>query len=253
ENIGTYIGSRTKLEKGDAIVRITKIVQESNPSGGFVKKDERTGRWYKIKDSEARDKVGHAIRKAVQRLQDTQPKLAARLRKEYAPSPTHAAVNGKKKPEKEEKTKCGTLKSKQSFETAPAAADTVAPPTKTVAAHVAVEPTNEALLPQSSHPHFPVHPVAYSAWQGMGLLGSSASSSPALVAKRGTPINASTVLGNLPALNQPGQSNLFAQNLSRITNRSMFPGYDPLLALRQGQQRSNDELNLIRALQQQEE
>ena len=54
--------------------------------GGFVRKDETTGRWCKIKDGEARDKVGHAVRKAVQRLEDTKPRLAARLKLEHSSS-----------------------------------------------------------------------------------------------------------------------------------------------------------------------
>ncbi|KAG7337261.1 hypothetical protein IV203_006799 [Nitzschia inconspicua] len=41
KNIGPYIGSRTKLEKGDSIIRITKIVNDNSPTGGFVKKDEQ--------------------------------------------------------------------------------------------------------------------------------------------------------------------------------------------------------------------
>ena len=82
-NIGPYIGSRTKAEKGNAINRIVDIVKQSNPEGGFVRRDPTTGRWFRIKDIEARDKVGHAIRKAVQRLEETKPKLASRLKKEY--------------------------------------------------------------------------------------------------------------------------------------------------------------------------
>jgi hypothetical protein len=83
ENIGHYLGARTKAEKGDAINLVVDLVKQNNPSGGFVRKDPSTGRWFRIKDLEARDKVGHAIRKAVQRLEETKPKLATRLKKEY--------------------------------------------------------------------------------------------------------------------------------------------------------------------------
>jgi hypothetical protein len=48
--------------------------------------DSRTGRWLRIKESEARDKVGHAIRKAIQRLEETRPKTIARLKNQYAAS-----------------------------------------------------------------------------------------------------------------------------------------------------------------------
>jgi hypothetical protein len=61
---------------------VLDLVKQNNPSGGFVRKDPSTGRWFRIKDLEARDKVGHAIRKAVQRLEETKPKLATRLKME---------------------------------------------------------------------------------------------------------------------------------------------------------------------------
>lgn len=81
-SIGPYLAARTKLEKSDAIAVIVDQVATTSPTGGFVKKDAASGRWYRIKEAEARDKVGHAIRKAVQRLEDTKPKLAEKLRKE---------------------------------------------------------------------------------------------------------------------------------------------------------------------------
>jgi hypothetical protein len=83
-SIGPYLAARTKLEKSDAIAVIVDQVSTTSPTGGFVKKDAASGRWYRIKEAEARDKVGHAIRKAVQRIEDTKPKLAEKLRKESA-------------------------------------------------------------------------------------------------------------------------------------------------------------------------
>lgn len=58
-----------------------------------------TGRWYRIDDSEAHDKVGHAIRKAVQRLQDTKPKTLERLRKECSANlqSRYASLSGAQK------------------------------------------------------------------------------------------------------------------------------------------------------------
>jgi hypothetical protein len=44
-------------------------VRSESPSGGFVKKDFHSGRWYELGDEKARDKVGHAIRKAAEELQ----------------------------------------------------------------------------------------------------------------------------------------------------------------------------------------
>eukprot|EP00934_Nitzschia_sp_Nitz4_P005686 Nitzschia sp. Nitz4//scaffold2_size372955//170467//171643//NITZ4_000420-RA/size372955-snap-gene-0.80-mRNA-1//-1//CDS//3329546769//5676//frame0 len=83
-NVGPYIAAKTKLEKSEAIAEIVDKVRRRRPLGGFIKRDPSSGRWFQIKESEARDKVGHAIRKAVQRLEDTKPKLAARLKKEYS-------------------------------------------------------------------------------------------------------------------------------------------------------------------------
>jgi len=82
QNVGSYLGARTKLEKGEAIALIVDKIKQKSPQGGLIKKNVVTGRWYRIRDSEARDKVGHAIRKAVQRLEETKPKLAARLKQE---------------------------------------------------------------------------------------------------------------------------------------------------------------------------
>jgi len=86
QNVGPYLAARTKVEKTEAIAAIVNKICQNSPSGGFIKKDTNTGRWYRIKESEARDKVGHAIRKAVQRLEETKPRLAARIRKEYTSS-----------------------------------------------------------------------------------------------------------------------------------------------------------------------
>lgn len=86
QNVGPYLAARTKVEKTEAIAAIVDKICQDSPNGGFIKRDSRTGRWYRIKDNEARDKVGHAIRKAVQRLEETKPKLAARIRKEHTQS-----------------------------------------------------------------------------------------------------------------------------------------------------------------------
>lgn len=86
QNVGPYLAARTKIEKSEAIALIVDKVHQTSPHGGFIKKDPATGRWFRIKENEARDKVGHAIRKAVQRLEETKPKLAARIKKEYSSS-----------------------------------------------------------------------------------------------------------------------------------------------------------------------
>jgi hypothetical protein len=221
-------------------VQIARIARESSPTGGFVKKDEHTGRWYRIKESEARDKVGHAIRKAVQRLEDTQPKLFARLRKEYSAKVAKAHSDAARekqlrqhKVENENDYACPSRKEEPAEKAAAAPAE----------AHKA---RNKASFQ---------HIAALSSRQNAGNLPSS----PALLGHLGSTTNASTQPVILPTINQlmhgytAEQSHLLAHSLSRSTNSSLLPGYNPLFALRLQEQRSHDELALIRALQQQEE
>ena len=59
----------TKLEKTQVIAAVIDKVRSDSSGGGFVKKDFYTGRWYEIGNEKARDKVGHAIRKAAEELQ----------------------------------------------------------------------------------------------------------------------------------------------------------------------------------------
>jgi hypothetical protein len=59
----------TKLDKTEVISAVIEQVRDESPGGGgFVKKDLYNGRWYKIGDEKARDKVGHAMRKAAELL-----------------------------------------------------------------------------------------------------------------------------------------------------------------------------------------
>ena len=245
KNIGPYLGSNTKLEKGEAIADITKLVQDNSPDGGFVKLDSKTGRWFRIKESEARDKVGHAIRKAVQRMEDAQPKLYSRLKKEFTEKAAAA------KAEEREEGGDAALESDDNQQKKPKASSKTSRKRKSTSSAVAIEqlpqpdPIRDAALP--------VHQQ-----QRMGILPGL--SSPALMGQmRGLP---ASLPGALSSLNQfrPGlsidQTNLLAQSLRGTPTSSLLQAnYNPLLALHiQGQQqRSQDDLALIRALQQQEE
>jgi hypothetical protein len=61
-----YVAARTKLEKTQVIASVVDKVRRDSPGcGGFVKRDFHTGLWFEIGDDKARDKVGHAIRRAV--------------------------------------------------------------------------------------------------------------------------------------------------------------------------------------------
>lgn len=63
-----YVEAQTKFEKTKAIADLIEKIRHDSPDGGFVKKDFYTGRWYEIGLERARDKVGHAIRKAADKL-----------------------------------------------------------------------------------------------------------------------------------------------------------------------------------------
>lgn len=65
-NKDRYVQAPTKLDKSLVVDEIVKTIAAASPStGGFIKKDEATGRWYKITDQQARDKCAHAMRDAV--------------------------------------------------------------------------------------------------------------------------------------------------------------------------------------------
>lgn len=59
-----YLNVSTKYQKSEVIAKIVAEVRSKSPGGGFVKKDFYVNRWFEVGDEKARDKVGHAIRKA---------------------------------------------------------------------------------------------------------------------------------------------------------------------------------------------
>jgi len=64
EYASTYLNVSTKYQKSEVIAKIVAEVRSKSPGGGFVKKDFYSNRWFEVGDEKARDKVGHAIRKA---------------------------------------------------------------------------------------------------------------------------------------------------------------------------------------------
>jgi hypothetical protein len=65
--VPNYLFARTKSEKGQVIVDIVEQLQKDSPSGvGFVKQNPNNGKWYYIGTERAKDKIGHALRKAAQ-------------------------------------------------------------------------------------------------------------------------------------------------------------------------------------------
>jgi len=65
-NKDRYIQAPTKLDKSLVVDEIVKLVASASPDGGFIKKDAATGLWCRISRQQARDKVAHAMRDAVQ-------------------------------------------------------------------------------------------------------------------------------------------------------------------------------------------
>lgn len=60
-----YSESTTKLEKSYILRSIVAQVRLSSPNGGFVKKDQKTGRWYEVGEFLAREKTSQAFRDAL--------------------------------------------------------------------------------------------------------------------------------------------------------------------------------------------
>ena len=56
-----YLRASTKYQKSEVIAKIVTEVRQKSPTGGFVKKDFYSGRWFEIGDEKARDKVGEFI------------------------------------------------------------------------------------------------------------------------------------------------------------------------------------------------
>lgn len=271
KNIGPYLTSRTKVEKGDAINRIIDMVKQNNPFGGFVRKDPSSGRWLRMKDHEARDKVGHAIRKAVQRLEATKPKLAARLKKEF-----NGVRTSKMPPADDGFSQQQQVRSNSHHFTG---ASDVATPKEdrkgesTIAAsslmlHQTSMPASDALdhlmhIAAAAQSQQSTQPHAHSSTPTLASFA-EASSSVGLAMRSAL---FQTQVPSAPSL-FPLWRHDFSNGASALPSRSLMAGsisdsrhailssaYDQLLALklREQQTRSNNELAIILALQQQEE
>ena len=60
-----YLKAATKTEKGHVIVDIVERLRRDSPTGvGLVRQNKKTGRWCYIGLEKAKDKIGHALRKA---------------------------------------------------------------------------------------------------------------------------------------------------------------------------------------------
>jgi hypothetical protein len=71
ENVPNYFAAKTKTDKGRVIIDIIEKLRRDSPSGvGLAKLNTKTGRWSFIGYDKAKDKIGHALRKASQEIQE---------------------------------------------------------------------------------------------------------------------------------------------------------------------------------------
>ncbi|KAG7370684.1 hypothetical protein IV203_019254 [Nitzschia inconspicua] len=65
ENVPRYVAAKTKHEKGIIIIEILETIKARSPSGlGMLRQNPTTKRWFYIGTDKAKDKIGHALRKA---------------------------------------------------------------------------------------------------------------------------------------------------------------------------------------------
>lgn len=67
EYVDQYLSAQSKSEKSQVILAIISKIRKESPTGsGLVKQDTKTLRWSYIGNEKAKDKIGHALRKAAQ-------------------------------------------------------------------------------------------------------------------------------------------------------------------------------------------
>jgi len=87
EYVPKYMKASTKTEKGHVIIDIVERIRRDSPTGvGLVRQNKKTGRWFYIGIEKAKDKIGHALRKASLEKSRGQPKEKRTLRKQQYPS-----------------------------------------------------------------------------------------------------------------------------------------------------------------------
>ena len=65
DNVPRYVAAKSKHEKGEIIVEILETIKAKSPSGlGLLRQNPDTKRWFYIGTDKAKDKIGHALRKA---------------------------------------------------------------------------------------------------------------------------------------------------------------------------------------------
>jgi hypothetical protein len=86
-NVSKYTSAKTKSEKGQVIVDIVEQLQKDSPTGvGFVKPNPKNGKWAYIGTERAKDKIGHALRKAAQEREKKQGSGGKKRKQPQLPS-----------------------------------------------------------------------------------------------------------------------------------------------------------------------
>jgi hypothetical protein len=76
-NLKAYCTAQTTTEKNKILSAIVDGLRESSPSGGFVEKGSKTGKWMTVDNKAARAKVGNVLRDALPAALKLQPKKTA--------------------------------------------------------------------------------------------------------------------------------------------------------------------------------
>mmetsp|Transcript_25167 Transcript_25167/g.35446 ORF Transcript_25167/g.35446 Transcript_25167/m.35446 type:complete len:655 (+) Transcript_25167:122-2086(+) len=86
-NLDRYDMAESKPQKSRVVIAIVDQIRNNcKPHGGFVDKKADTGRWFEIGDSQAREKVGHALRFHIASQKRKAKKVAEKAGQ--APKPT---------------------------------------------------------------------------------------------------------------------------------------------------------------------
>ena len=92
-NLDRYTAATTKIEKSLIVMSIVDTIRDAGGddgkgTGGFVKEDVQTGRWYEISEAAAREKVGQKLREILSRRKGgRKPKVSQTLMNQRSPSP----------------------------------------------------------------------------------------------------------------------------------------------------------------------
>jgi hypothetical protein len=82
DNVPRYVSAKTKHEKGEIIIEILETIKANSPSGlGLIRQNPDTKRWYYIGTDKAKDKIGHALRKASRDFSHGAPKGSSIIKK----------------------------------------------------------------------------------------------------------------------------------------------------------------------------